>query len=93
MKRITKPAEPLNLYSGLFFGIWLLAMVASVGFRQVSDVQLLDGPSYKAQIEEWHQKRVNSLKSDTGAFTTYGYGSLPTKQNKLTAGEKRYGEH
>ncbi|SFD16552.1 DUF1684 domain-containing protein [Spirosoma endophyticum] len=92
MKRINKPAEPLNLYSGLFFGVWLLAMVASAGFRQASESHAAgvrstdDGPAYKAQIDEWHQKRVNSLKSENGWLNLAGLFWLKEGKNSLGRG-------
>ncbi|GAB4027547.1 DUF1684 domain-containing protein [Spirosoma koreense] len=55
-------------------------MVWSAGFR------LADGPSYKAQIDEWHQKRVNALKSDNGWLNLAGLFWLKEGENSLGRG-------
>jgi hypothetical protein len=69
----------LNLYSGSFFALWFLALVVSVGF------QASDEP-YKAQIDEWHQKRINSLKSENGWLNLAGLFWLKEGQNTVGQG-------
>lgn len=56
-------------------------MMAIVGFRQIAD-----GPAYKAQIEEWHQQRVNSLKSENGWLNLVGLFWLNEGKNSLGRG-------
>ncbi|QDK82815.1 DUF1684 domain-containing protein [Spirosoma sp. KCTC 42546] len=77
MKRTDSSIGPLNIYSGSFFGLWLLAMLTSVGWR------VSDGPSYKVQLEEWHQKRVKSLKSESGWLNVAGLYWLKEGANKV----------
>ncbi|MFD2935669.1 DUF1684 domain-containing protein [Spirosoma flavum] len=80
MKGINQPVEPLNGYSRCFFGLWLLATMLSVGWRNA------DEPSYKAQIEEWHQSRVNALKSETGWLNLAGLFWLTGGKNSVGRG-------
>ncbi len=80
MYSIKQTVGPLNSYSRCFFGLWFLAMAASVGWRTT------DGPSYKAQIDEWHQKRINSLKSETGWLNLAGLFWLNNGKNSLGRG-------
>ncbi len=80
MKHTNPSIEPLNAYSRCFFGLWLLAMVASVGWRNA------DEPSYKAHIEEWHQSRVSSLKSENGWLNLAGLYWLSEGKNSLGRG-------
>ncbi|ADB40784.1 DUF1684 domain-containing protein [Spirosoma linguale] len=80
MKFINQPIGPLNNYSRCFFGIWFLAMAASVGWRNA------DGPSYKEQIDAWHQTRINSLKSETGWLNLAGLFWLSNGKNSLGRG-------
>lgn len=77
MKRTDSTMESLNIYSGSFFGLWLLAMLASVGWRTT------DEPSYKAQIDEWHQNRLKSLKSESGWLNVAGLFWLKEGENKV----------
>ncbi|AUD05163.1 DUF1684 domain-containing protein [Spirosoma pollinicola] len=80
MQLINQTVGPLNSYSRCFFGLWFLAMMASVGWRNA------DGPSYKAQMDEWHQNRVNSLKSETGWLNLAGLFWLDNGKNSLGLG-------
>lgn len=77
MKYTDSSIKPLNIYSGSFFGLWLLAMFASVGWRTT------DEPSYKAQIDEWHQNRLKSLKSESGWLNIAGLFWLKEGENKV----------
>ncbi|MBD2753170.1 DUF1684 domain-containing protein [Spirosoma validum] len=81
MKRAKRSPKALNPYSSCFFGLWLLTMISIVGFRQIAD-----SPAYKAQIEEWHQKRVNSLKSENGWLNLAGLFWLKEGKNSLGRG-------
>ena len=86
MKRFKKKSpRSLNPYSRCFFGLWILAMVGTVGFRQTG-APLTDGPSYKTQIEQWHQDRVNSLKSENGWLNLAGLFWLNEGKNSLGRG-------
>lgn len=80
MKPVNQSTGPLNSYSRCFFALWFLAMVASVGWRNT------DGPSYKAQIDEWHQTRLNALKSETGWLNLAGLFWLNDGKNSLGRG-------
>ncbi|AKD57269.1 DUF1684 domain-containing protein [Spirosoma radiotolerans] len=80
MQRIKQVSRPLNGYSRCFFGVWFLAMAASVGWKHA------DEPSYKAQIDEWHQHRVSSLKSETGWLNLAGLFWLTEGKNSLGRG-------
>ncbi|WP_461071367.1 DUF1684 domain-containing protein [Spirosoma horti] len=80
MQRIEQAVGPLNGYSRCFFALWFLAMVVSVGWKHA------DGPSYKAQIDEWHQNRVKSLKSETGWLNLAGLFWLNEGKNSLGRG-------
>ena len=82
MKRIKRSDRPLNPYSRCFFGLWLLAMLSAVGFRQNAD-----GPSYKAQIDEWHRNRVNALRSETGWLNLVGLFWLNEGKNLIGRGD------
>ncbi|GAB3035115.1 DUF1684 domain-containing protein [Spirosoma pulveris] len=55
-------------------------MAASVGWRTT------DGPSYKEQIDAWHQTRVNALKSETGWLNLAGLFWLSNGKNSLGRG-------
>lgn len=77
-KFINQPLEPLNPYSRRFFSLWALAMMAAVGFR------ISDEPAYREQIEQWHQQRVASLKSENGWLNLAGLFWL--KEGGNTAG-------
>lgn len=81
MKRINRSPKPLNPYLRCFFGLWILVMLATVGFRQIAD-----NPSYKAQLDAWHQKRVNSLKSEDGWLNLAGLFWLNEGRNSLGRG-------
>lgn len=80
MKFVNQPVGPLNNYSRCFFGLWFLAMAASVGWRTT------DGPSYKEQIDSWHQTRINSLKSETGWLNLAGLFWLDKGKNSIGRG-------
>ena len=80
MQPIKQSVGPLNGYSRCFFGLWFLAMAVSVGWKHA------DGPSYKAQIDEWHQSRVKSLKSETGWLNLAGLFWLNEGKNSLGRG-------
>ena len=97
MKRTKRPAQPLNPYSRCFFGLWLLVMLSIVGFRQAEvrlsgiqlrlpDMQLSDEPSYKVQIEAWHQNRVNALKNESGWLNLVGLFWLNEGKNSVGRG-------
>ncbi|WP_420150780.1 DUF1684 domain-containing protein [Spirosoma sp.] len=60
-------------------------MAATVGFRQI-ETRVSDSPSYKAQIEQWHQDRVNSLKSENGWLNLAGLFWLNEGKNSLGRG-------
>ncbi|WP_405513955.1 DUF1684 domain-containing protein [Spirosoma sp. KNUC1025] len=80
MRHTKEFSRPLNPYSRFFFGLWALVMLSIVGFR------IADGPSYKAQVEEWHQNRVNSLKSENGWLNLAGLFWLNEGKNSLGRG-------
>lgn len=63
-----------------FFGLGVMALIAAVGWRNA------DGPSYKAQIDEWHQTRLNALKSETGWLNLAGLFWLNDGKNSLGRG-------
>lgn len=69
----------LNAYSRSFFALWLLATVLLAGFR------LTDEPGYRERIDEWHQQRINSLKSENGWLNLAGLFWL--KEGNNTAGQ------
>lgn len=58
--------EPLNPYARWFMGLWLLAVLIASGFRLAKE------PTYRERIEQWHQKRVESLKSENGWLNLAG---------------------
>ena len=78
MKRFNQPDKPLNPYSRCFFGLWLLAMIASS-----FSFQLSDEPSYKEKVDQWHQNRVKSLKSENGWLNVAGLFWLKEGANKV----------
>ncbi|GAB2528849.1 DUF1684 domain-containing protein [Spirosoma aerophilum] len=80
MPSAEQPSGRFKGYSHWFFGLWLLALPAAVGWRNA------DGPSYKAQIDEWHQNRVNALKSETGWLNLAGLFWLNKGKNSLGRG-------
>ncbi|GAB3994452.1 DUF1684 domain-containing protein [Spirosoma daeguense] len=55
-------------------------MIAVAGFRTS------DEPSYKAQLEEWYQNRVKSLKSETGWLNLAGLYWLNEGKNTVGRG-------
>ncbi|WP_461041454.1 DUF1684 domain-containing protein [Spirosoma harenae] len=81
MKRISRIPNSLNPYSKCFFALWFLAaVISSIGFRTS------DEPSYKEQIDQWHQKRVNSLKSENGWLNLIGLFWLKDGKNSIGQG-------
>jgi uncharacterized protein len=65
MKRRNEGAETFNPYAQLFCLGWLVALLVVVGFRS-------DNPAYREQLAQWHQKRVESLKSENGWLNLAG---------------------
>ncbi|WP_223833844.1 DUF1684 domain-containing protein [Spirosoma profusum] len=79
-KTRSRRRKSLNPYSISFFGVWFLAMIAAVGFHAP------DEPSYRAQLEEWHQNRIKSLKSETGWLNLAGLFWLNEGKNSVGRG-------
>ena len=73
----TSEKEPTNFYARRFFQWWVLALLASAGFR------LADNPGYKEQVDQWHQKRLESLKSENGWLNLAGLFWLETGANTV----------
>ena len=65
MDTLHQKSEPLNRYALAFFCFWGLALVVVVGFRA-------ENPAYREQLERWYQKRIESLKSETGWLNLAG---------------------
>jgi len=65
MNTLHQRPEPLNQYALAFFCFWGLALLVTVGFRA-------ENPAYREQLERWHQKRIESLKSESGWLNLAG---------------------
>ena len=74
---MTVEKEPTNLYARRFFQWWVLALLASVGFRLAED------PVYKNRIDQWHQQRLASLTSENGWLNLAGLFWLKNGDNTV----------
>ncbi|WP_077920519.1 DUF1684 domain-containing protein [Spirosoma sp. 209] len=71
--------EPLNPYARWFMLLWLLAVIIASGFRLAKE------PTYREQIEEWHQQRLESLRSENGWLNLAGLYWLKEGVNAVGA--------
>ncbi|MEZ0539351.1 DUF1684 domain-containing protein [Fibrella arboris] len=65
MDELQQETGPTSPYAKTFFWIWGLALLALAGFRA-------DNPSYRDQLNEWHRKRIESLKNENGWLNLAG---------------------
>lgn len=65
MELIAKPTETINPHVRAFFLFWIVGLCAALGFRT-------DDPAYRERILQWHQQRIESLKSERGWLNLAG---------------------
>jgi uncharacterized protein len=63
-----------NPYARLFLWFWGLAALVAVGFRA-------DDAAYREQLDAWHKRRVESLRSENGWLNLAGLFWLNEGQN------------
>lgn len=63
---ITTQRKPTSRYTRYFFLLWALVLIGLAGFRLAED------PAYKEKVDQWHQKRLASLKSEDGWLNLAG---------------------
>lgn len=92
MKRIfkTNPDKTLRNADNHTYTRWLLtvALLGSIivsGFR-TAIVRVTDDPVYREKIDQWHQDRVASLKSENGWLNLAGLFWLSEGKNSLGLG-------
>ncbi|UHG92116.1 DUF1684 domain-containing protein [Spirosoma oryzicola] len=59
----------------------LLTLITASGFRLI-----VDDPAYRTRIDQWHQERVTSLKSENGWLNLAGLFWLEAGKNSLGRG-------
>jgi uncharacterized protein len=80
-------SAPASPYARVFFGLWIVTVVAIAGFR-------MEDPAYREQPDQW--QRVKSLKSENGWLNVAGLFWFKEGANKAGAdpgNEKRDGDH
>ena len=65
MDETTVETGPINPYARIFFWLWSVVLLISVGFRT-------EDPAYREQLDGWHRQRVESLKGENGWLNLAG---------------------
>ncbi|WP_232074190.1 DUF1684 domain-containing protein [Spirosoma aureum] len=78
--KAARKSPSLTVYSRWFMALCLLMTLVVSGFR------ITDDPAYREKIDQWHQKRVVSLKSENGWLNLAGLFWLKEGKNSLGRG-------
>ena len=65
MDETTVETGPTNPYARIFFWLWSIVLLISVGFRT-------EDPAYREQLDGWHRQRIESLKGENGWLNLAG---------------------
>lgn len=79
MDELTLQTDSVNPFARTFFWLWGLASLILAGFRTDDDL------TYRQQLDQWHQQRVESLKSESGWLNLAGLFWLKEGANEAGA--------
>ena len=79
MDETTVETGPTNPYARIFFWLWSVVLLISLGFRT-------EDPAYREQLDGWHRQRA--------PFATYPLPPKQNRLAvRIPVGEKLYGHH